>query len=162
MSSQLELSFPAERLPHARATVPITRRRLRFVALAALCGVVGFGLFGQLAQNRRLDSQVSTLADQNAKLQRDIDQSETEIVLAQTPAWLEAQARKLGYVLPGERVFVITPPGSTTASGGGVAAPLPVLPTPTPSPSSAASPSPQASASPTPQSFQLPAPSPHG
>jgi Septum formation initiator len=129
-------------------------------AIAAACGVVGFALFGQLAQNRRLDDQVTSLAAQNAKLQRDISQNETEIVLAQTPAWLEEEARKLGYVLPGERVFVLTTPGASVPAAGGVSAPLPVLPTPTPKPSPTPSPSP--SGPPTPQSFQLPTPSPHG
>jgi hypothetical protein len=131
-------------------------------ALAAVCGVVGFGLFGQLAQNRRLDDQVSALAAESARLQRDINQSQTEIVLAQTPAWLEEEARKLGYVLPGERVYVLTPPGVTGPASGGVSAPLPSLPTPTPAPTPSAAPSPSPAGPPTPQAFQLPTPSPHG
>jgi len=130
-------------------------------AVAVACGVVGFALFGQLAQNRRLDDQVSSLAAENAKLQRDIGQNETEIALAQTPAWLEEEARKLGYVLPGERVFVLTTPGAGGPASGGVSAPLPVLPTPTPTPTPAPTPSPSPSGPPTPANFQLPSPSPH-
>jgi Septum formation initiator len=129
--------------------------------LAGVCGVVGFGLYGQLAQNRRLDAQVTSLQAQNGQLERDIAQSQTEIVLAQTPAWLEEEARKLGYVLPGEKVYVLTTPGAAVPAGGGVSAPLPVLPTPTPTPTS--SPTPAASPTPTaPPTFQLPSPSPHG
>jgi len=129
-------------------------------AVLATCGFVGFGLYGQLAQNGRLDHQVRALADENARLQRDIDQNQTEIVLAQTPAWLEEQARKLGYVLPGERVYVLTTPGAAVPAKGGVVAPLPSFaPTPTPTPKASQSPSP--SSGPVPPVFQLPTPSPH-
>ena len=127
-------------------------------AVALVCGGVGFGLFGQLAQNGRLDAEVSRTAAENARLQRDIDQSHTEIVLAQTPAWLQEQARKLGYVLPGERVFVLIPPGAAVPAKGGVNAPLPSL-APTPTPTTTPSPSP--SAAPAPPIFALPTPSPH-
>jgi cell division protein FtsB len=157
MPSQLEISFTAQRAPRSERRSGASRRRLRVAAAVAVCAVVGFGLYGQLAQNRRLDDDVAALAAQNARLQRDISESRTEIVLAQTPAWLEEQARRLGYVLPGEKVYVLTTPGAAIPASGGVAAPLPVLPTPTPSPTAtaaptfaaaAASPSPQASPSP--------------
>ena len=127
---------------------------------AAACGLVAFALYGQLAQNRHLDADVSTLAAQNAQLRQQISDRQTEIALAQTPAWLEEQARKLGYVLPGERIYVLIPPGEQVPAHGGVVAPLPSLapsPTPTPTPNPSASPTP---AAPTPQSFQLPTPSP--
>lgn len=125
-------------------------------AAAGICGLVGFALYGQLAQNRSLDDQVAALTSQDSRLQHDISQSETEIVLAQTPAWLEEQARKLGYVLPGEKVYVLTTPGAAVPADGGVVAPLPALPTPRPTPSPspsstpASSPSPAIVASPTP------------
>jgi len=111
MQSQLEFTFNARASPPQAG--PNLRRRVRMAALALVCGVVGFGLYGQLAQNGRLDAEVQRMAAENARLQRGIDESHTEIVLAQTPAWLEEQARKLGYVLPGERVFVLATPGAT-------------------------------------------------
>jgi len=155
MQAQLEFTFPTRASPSPSR--PGTRRRLRMAALALLCGGVGFGIYGQLAQNGRLDAEVSRVAAENARLQRDIDESHTEIVLAQTPAWLEEQARKLGYVLPGERVFVLTPPGAAVPAKGGVNAPLPSLaPTPTPAPT----PSPTPTSAPVPPIFQLPTPSP--
>ncbi len=127
--------------------------------LAVACGVVGYGLYGQLAQNGRLDDQVKALAADNGSLQRAINQNQTEIVLAQTPAWLEEQARKLGYVLPGEHIYVLTTPGAALPASGGVAAPLPSFsPTPKPTPHPVSSPSP---GQPTPAFFQLPTPSPH-
>src|SRR5207237_7304436 len=110
------------------------------------------------AQNGRLDSEVARVAAENARLQRNVAESHTEIVLAQTPAWLEEQARKLGYVLPGERIFVVTAPGAAVPARGGVAAPLPSLaPTPSPTPK----PSPTPTSAPVPPIFQLPTPSPH-
>jgi len=70
------------------------------------------------------------------------------------------QARKLGYVLPGERVYVLTTPGAAVPAKGGVVAPLPSFaPTPTPTPKASQSPSP--SSGPVPPVFQLPTPSPH-
>ena len=130
--------------------------------LALLCGVVAFGIYGQAAESHALDTRVATLTQQNAALQQQIADRQREIVDAQTAAWLVEEARKLGYVFPGEKVFVITPPGSHGPASGGVNAPLPSfspLPTPTPTPSPTASPNP----SPTPFQFIVgsPSPSPH-
>ncbi len=163
MSSQLEFTFPPRReIRSGSAFAGSNRRRLRMAAAAGICGIVGFGLFGQLAQNGRLDDEVRTLASQNAQLQRDISESQTEIVLAQTPAWLEEEARKLGYVLPGEKVYVLTTPGAAVPAKGGVTAPLPSFsPTLRATPTPSVAPSPSPSGPPTPRVFQLPTPSPH-
>ena len=130
--------------------------------LAVLCGVVAFGIYGQAAESHALDSRVAILTQQNADLQKQISDRQREIVDAQTAAWLVEEARKLGYVFPGEKVFVITPPGTGGPASGGVNAPLPSLkpsPTPTPATSPSASPNP----SPTPFQFTVgsPSPTPH-
>lgn len=127
--------------------------------LAVACGIVAFGIYGQASTSHALDTQVAQLTQQNAGLRQQISDRQREIVEAQTAAWLEEEARKLGYVFPGEKVYVITGPGSGGPARGGVNAPLPSfsptpVPTPTPSPSSSPG------ASPTPYQFVLPPPSP--
>ena len=120
------------------------------LALAAIvCGVVAFAVYSQIAESGRIDSQVAQLQQQNAALAQSITDRQREIVDAQTVSWLEEEARKLGYVLPGEKVYEITPPGRTGPQSGGVNVALPsfAIPTPTPSPTptpTALNPSPSA------------------
>jgi cell division protein FtsB len=130
-----------------------------WVSLIALCaGVVAFSIYGQAAQSHALDAQAAELRQQNSALQQQITERQQQVIEAQTTAWLEEEARKLGYVLPGERVFVLTGPGSSPPAEGGVAAPLPTFtpPTPLPTPTSTTSPK----ASPTPLQFGGASPSP--
>jgi hypothetical protein len=125
------------------------------------CGLVAFGIYGQAAENHALDDRVDTLSHQNAALQQQIADRQREIVEAQTPAWLQEEARKLGYVSPGEKIFVIAPPGSAPSQTGGVNAPLPSfspLPTLSPSPSASASPAASPSGSPAPGATSGPSP----
>ena len=124
--------------------------------MAIVCGVVAFAVYSQAAEGGRIDSQVAQLEQQNTALTRSIADHQREIVDAQTVAWLEEEARKLGYVLPGEKVYEITPPGQSTPPSGGVNVALPsfAIPTPTPSPSPAATATPKPS--PTPVTFTLP------
>jgi hypothetical protein len=94
-------------------------------------------------------------------LLQEISDRQREIVEAQTAAWLEEEARKLGYVLPGEKIFVLTPPGQPAPASGGVSAPLPTFsPIASPSPSPSSHPSPSPSAQPTPAQFTISSPSP--
>jgi cell division protein FtsB len=135
------------------------------VLIAGICGLVAFAVYGQVAQSRHLDSQVAALAAQNASLTSQISDREREIADAQTVSWLEEEARQLGYVFPGEKLYVIVPPGSTTASSGGVSVPIPTFkipapPTPTPSPTPKPSTSPSPTPSPTPSHGPTPTPSP--
>jgi cell division protein FtsB len=136
------------------------------VLIAGICGLVAFAVYGQVAQTRHLDSQVAALAAENGSLKQQISDREREIADAQTVAWLEEEARQLGYVFPGEKLYVLVPPGNTTTSSGGVSVPIPTFkipapPTPTPSatpkPSSSPSPSPSHGPTPTPS----PTPTPH-
>lgn len=128
--------------------------------VAGVAGLIAFAVYGQVAQSRRLDAQVQALASENRALTAQITDRQREIAEAQTVAWLEEEARKLGYVFPGERVFVIVPPGQSVPAGGGVSVPIPTfLPLPTPSPSPGPSPTPSPGS--TPSTFVLPAsPSP--
>lgn len=128
--------------------------------VALICGVVAFAVYSQAAEGGRIDSEVTSLQQQNSTLQQQINDHQREIVEAQTVAWLENEARKLGYVLPGEKVYVITPPGTSAPASGGVNVVLPsfAIPTPTPSPTPTPrpSPTPSPSQSPTPVPFVLP------
>lgn len=120
--------------------------------------MVAFAVYSQAAEGGRIDSEVASLQQQNSTLQRQINDHQREIVEAQTVAWLENEARKLGYVLPGEKVYVITPPGTTAPPSGGVNVALPsfAIPTPTPTPTPAPSPTPHPS--PTPSATPSPSP----
>jgi len=127
------------------------------VLIAGICGLVAFAVYGQVAQSRNLDAQVRTLTAQNTSLQQQIADREREIADAQTIAWLEQEARQLGYVFPGERLYIIVPPGKSTPSTGGVSVPIPIFrPPATPTPSPSAKPT----ATPTPTSVPVTVPSP--
>jgi cell division protein FtsB len=131
-------------------------------ALIAVCGWVAFAVYGQLVHGADLKSTVTALTQQNVVLQQQIADRETEISQAQSSAWLEEQARKLGYVLPGERIYVLTSPGAAEPSGGGVPATLPTFdPSPTPGATSTPSPTPSETTGPTPYTFTLSTPQPH-
>ena len=136
--------------------------------IAGICGLVAFAVYGQVAQSRHLDAEVSALAAQNVTLAQQISDREREIADAQTVAWLEDEARQLGYIFPGEHLYVIVPPGGVHVSTGGVTVPIPTfkplpLPTPTPSPSPkvSASPSPSPTPGHTPTPSPGPTPTPH-
>lgn len=131
--------------------------------IAGICGLVAFAVYGQVAQSRHLDAQVSALAAQNSALVQQISDREREIADAQTVAWLEQQARQLGYIFPGENLYVIVPPGAARASTGGVSVPIPTfkpLPSPTVTPSPSAKPPATPGPSPTPAPTGTPSPTP--
>jgi hypothetical protein len=136
------------------------------VLIAGICGLVAFAVYGQVAQSRHLDSQVSTLATGNAAFTQQISDREREIADAQTVAWLEQQARQLGYVFPGEQLYVIVPADGAHPSTGGVSVPIPTfkplasptaIPSITPKPSATPSPSPSHG----PTASPNPTPTPH-
>ncbi len=130
-------------------------RRLVIAGLAALSGLAAYAVFSEAAQGSSLDAQVRSLNAQNSALQQQIAQRRAQIGEANNVAWLEEQARRLGFVFPGETVFIITTPGRSLPPGGGVNAVLPSF-APTSSPSPSAQPSPGASPS------SLPGPDAHG
>jgi Septum formation initiator len=130
------------------------------VLIAGICGLVAFAVYGQVAQTRHLDAEVTTLVTQNSVLQQQISDRQREIADAQTIAWLEQEARQLGYIFPGEHLYVIVPPGAAHASTGGVSVPIPTFRA-LPSPTVKASPTPKPSASPSPSPHSSPTPSPN-
>jgi cell division protein FtsB len=141
---------------------PITLRRIAVVLIAGICGLVAFAVYGQVAQSRSLDAQVAALTNQNSSLVRQISDRQREIADAQTVAWLEQEARQLGYIFPGEHLYVLVPRGTGTPASGGVSVPVPVfkvpaLATPTPSPTAKPTPTP----TPTPKPLTVPSPTPH-
>jgi cell division protein FtsB len=145
-------------------------RRIAVVLIAGVCGLVAFAVYGQVAQTRHLDAQVNALSAQNSAFTQQISDREREIADAQTVAWLEQQARQLGYIFPGEQLYVIVPPGGAHASTGGVSVPIPTFrplapptakPTPTPKPTGSPSPSPSHGPTPTPAPTPKPTATPH-
>lgn len=129
-----------------------------------VCGWVAYAVYAEMAAGHSVDSQLSAAQQRNQALQHQIDQRKAEIAQAQSTQWLEEQARKLGYVMPGEQVYVVATPGGALPSGGGVD--YKNLPTfnPSPSPGSTPGPSPTPvggpppNATPTPYVFTLPTP----
>jgi cell division protein FtsB len=140
----------------------ISPRRLIAAALAVVCGWVAYAVYAEIAASHSLDSRLHSAQQQNAALRHQIDQRRAEIAQAQTREWLVEEARKLGYVLPGEQVYVVTTPGASLPAGGGID--LKTLPTFNPSPSPGGTPAPTPkpvagpSATPTPFVFNLPTP----
>jgi cell division protein FtsB len=137
-------------------------RRLVIAGLAALSGLAAYAVFSEAAQGNAIDARVRSLTSENAALQQQIVDRRLQIGEANDVSWLQEQARRLGFVFPGETVFILTSPGSSLPATGGINAVLPTYaPKPSASPTalgSTSSPSP--SASPTPLVFVMPTPSP--
>jgi cell division protein FtsB len=127
-------------------------RRVLALLVAVACGWAAYGLYGETSQTRSLDARVTQLKAGNAGLEAQIAQRSLEIAAASSSAWVEAQARKLGYVMPGEKVYVLDPGGKSTPSFEGVPATPPTFdpPSPTPTPTPTATPTPSATTAPTP------------
>ena len=131
-----------------------------------VCGWVAYAVYAEVAASHSVDSRLNAAQQENARLQHEIDQRRAEIAEAQTKEWLVEEARKLGYVLPGERVFVLTTPGAPLPPDGGIDLKnLPSFSSPTPSPGTSPHPTPEPSfgpggdgASPTPFVFTVPTP----
>jgi cell division protein FtsB len=128
---------------HARAVRNLSLRRVLAAVVAVVCGWVAYAVYAETAAGHSLDTQLSAAQRANARLQHQIDERRAEIAEAQTRQWLVEEARKLGYVLPGERVFVLTTPGASLPPDGGITlkdlptfstAPSPGAPSSTPAP----------------------------
>lgn len=131
-----------------------------------VCGWVAYAVYAEVAASHSVDRRLNAAQQENARLQHEIDQRRAEIAEAQTKEWLVEEARKLGYVLPGERVFVLTTPGAPLPPDGGIDLKnLPSFSSPTPSPGASPHPTPGPTygpggdgASPTPFVFTVPTP----
>ncbi|HYA00122.1 MAG TPA: septum formation initiator family protein [Candidatus Binatia bacterium] len=150
----------------------LTVRRLLAVLAAAACGWAAYAFYGQVSQDRALAGRLTQLQQANSALEEQIAERSLEIAEAQGPAWVEEQARKLGYHLPGESIYVVAPSGQMVPRSGGLNATPPTFdattPTasPSPSPSAAKPGSPTPTPTPTPTIVKpppvSPAPSPAG
>jgi cell division protein FtsB len=154
-------------LRHVVASDAGPLRRLVIAGLAALSGLAAYAVFTEAAQGSALDARVRSLTTQNTTLQQQIGERQRQIGEADNTAWLQEQARRLGFVYPGETVFILTTPGAPLPAGGGLNAPLPTYaPSPSASPSPGASSAPSAAPTPTPTprptpvTFPLASPSP--
>jgi cell division protein FtsB len=136
---------------------PFTARRIIALVVAVACGWVAYALYGAAAQDRAAEARVTQLQAADAALQSQIAQRSQEIAEAQSSAWVEEQARKLGYHLPGEHVFVLDPGGTSVPSSAGLNAVPPTFsPTPVPTPVPTPTPTPTLSP-PTPPATSTPA-----
>jgi cell division protein FtsB len=139
---------------------PFTARRLVALVVAVACGWAAYALYGEAAQDHEAQARVTQLQQVDAALQSQIAQRSEEINQAQSSAWVEDQARKLGYRFPGEQVYVVDPGGKSAPSSAGVAAPtIAYSPTPSPTPPPTPTPSPSPSAS-APAGSPTPSPTP--
>jgi cell division protein FtsB len=139
--------------------------------LAALSGLAAYAVFSEAAQSNALDAKVRSLSASNSSLQQQITQRQQQIGETNNVDWLEEQARRLGFVFPGETIYIITTPGSAVPPNGGVNAVLPTFAPPSPSPTASTtpgasqaappSPAPTSRPSPTPLVFVTPSPTPH-
>ncbi len=126
----------------------VTARRVIALVIAVVCGWVAYALYGEAAQDRAALARVTQLQSADAALRAQIAQRSQEITEAQGSAWVEDQARRLGYHLPGEQIYVVDP-GGKAASGGLNAVPPTFSPTPAPTPTPTATPVPTGPAGPT-------------
>lgn len=137
-----------------------TRRRVVAVICFVVSAWIAFSVYSQMAAGHAADARVQQLRDQNAALQREIDDRQRAIDAAAGDVWLAEEARKRGYVLPGETVFVPVSGATTAPAGGGVdnsqLSPLGPPPTPGTGPSPSASPA--ATPAPTPAPHASPTP----
>ena len=132
-------------------------RRVAAALIAVVCGWVAYAVYAEMAAGHSLDGRLSTAQQENARLQHLIDQRRAEIAQAQTREWLVEEARKLGYVLPGERVFVLTTPGAALPPDGGIDLKnLPSFSSASPSPGSSPGPTPTPAYGPTPGTTPTP------
>lgn len=151
---------PISRPVTARSGPP--SRRVLIAGLAALCGLLAYAVFGAVAHGSTIDAQVRALTAANSRLAQQIAERQVQIGEATSTDWLEEQARKLGFVFPGETIYILTAPGAKVPSGGGINAVLPTYePSPSPTPGASPSGSPSPSAAPTPVTFALPTPTAH-
>ena len=80
--------------------------------------------------NLRLNHEVQSLRDANARLGAANAQTRRELAVSGSPGSLEESARKAGFARPGEQVYVIVKPSGAAASTvGGTPSPQLVRPT---------------------------------
>jgi cell division protein FtsB len=124
----------------------LTRRRLLALSVAVAGAWVSYAVYAATAAGHALDGQVRALRSQNAALRQEVELRRRQLTAATSAGWLEEEARRLGYVRPGERIFVLATPGTKLPAYGGVdPGPLPSAATPTPRPAAMSTPTVSAS-----------------
>ncbi|HEY6379331.1 MAG TPA: septum formation initiator family protein [Candidatus Dormibacteraeota bacterium] len=119
----------------------LTRRRLAAVLCAVAAAWVAFAVYNETAQSHAADQRLQQLQQQNDALRQDIAQRQRQIAEAQSDTWLADEARRMGYVRSGERVYVPVAPGQPLPADGGIdTGPLPSFAPATPTGSPAPSP----------------------
>jgi hypothetical protein len=99
---------------------------------------VTYAVYAATTAGHALDGRVRTLQKENTALRQQVDLRRRELASASSSGWLEEEARRLGYIRPGDRLFVIATPGARVPAEGGVdPGPLPGVPSPTPRPAGA-------------------------
>jgi cell division protein FtsB len=145
-------------LPRSRRT--LTRRRLLAVAVAVIGAWVSYAVYAATTAGHALDGRVRALQKENAALHQQVDLRKRELTSASSGGWLEEEARRLGYVRPGDRIFVLASPGARLPADGGVdPGPLPGAPSPAPRPAAPAPAAPPTAAAP-PPAAATPGPTP--
>jgi cell division protein FtsB len=130
-------------VPGPQRPRPFTARRILALVVAVACGWVAYALYGAAATDHAAQARVTQLQQANVALTAQIAQRSQEVTEAQGSAWLEDQARKLGYHLPGEKIYVLEPGGKSEPSSGGInAVPITFSPTPVPTPTPSPTPTP--------------------
>jgi hypothetical protein len=96
---------------------------------------VTYAVYAATTAGHALDGRVRALQKENATLRQQVDLRRRDLASASSGGWLEEEARRLGYVRPGDRIFVLASPGAKLPPDGGVdPGPLPGAPTPAPKP----------------------------
>ncbi|HEX6493310.1 MAG TPA: septum formation initiator family protein [Candidatus Dormibacteraeota bacterium] len=127
------------------------------MAVAVVGAWVSYAVYAATTAGHALDGRVHALQKENAALRQQVDLRKRELASASSGGWLEEEARRLGYVRPGDRIFVLATPGSKLPPDGGVD-PGPLPGAPSPAPRAAAAPPPAApSSAPAPASTPTPA-----
>jgi Septum formation initiator len=121
-----------------------------------ICGWVAYAVYAEMAASHSIDGRLSAAQLENDRLRHQIDQRKAEIAQAQSREWLIEEARKLGYVMPGEQVFVITTPGASLPASGGIDVKSWPSFNPSPSPGASAAPTPTPVGAPTPGATPTP------
>ncbi len=95
------------------------------VFVLLLLGLVAYAVYTEVSSTNVLNGKIAELRVANQAAATEVAIDQREIASANSSAWITAQARQYGFVMPGEQLFHISanPPAAT----GGVDVPgLPV------------------------------------
>jgi cell division protein FtsB len=102
-----EARRPTRRAAKRRRRLPAPARALRWIGLVVLLAVA-VGYVQPLRAYRDATADVAAQQAQIERIQRANAVLEGRIDETETPEFVEREARKLGLVKPGERLFIVT------------------------------------------------------